>query len=1254
MYEAPEIPSAKRNSTGAKPKGKSKGENAKSIGAGERDPNAPKPPQTAFIYFGKAMRPIIQAEADAKAKADAGVATSEEGEAAAAAAPEPSAAASVALGAAPAQPPALATPAPPAKPAAPPVLSFAEVNRLVGERWKAASADEKSQYEAIAAADRERYAIESHEYQAELDAKAAAAIKGKRGPNKKTKEREAAAAAAAASTAGQGQSPSPCPDQGEGGTPGGGGTPSGAAHSPNDSAKKRRVGEHGGSTSGGGPGSGAGSSKPGRGGSTLSFPMEDLALLQRESAHRQMLVASGRSQPAPPRDGNGSGGGSGSLPAYVFPPRGVAPQVLPPLPVLPAPTPQPRLEGLSPAGMTRLMMMWDFCNLMGETFRLRPLTMPLAALMRAVGGDGPVDASLASSLACCMLRVLARDVVGLEGWGMWLRAVDDAMLPLLWPQMLAHLLFEDGSYASFADSGGSDRLDVVRILRSREWAGLSVTQRLDVLVWLADNSSQCQTVRSHLDKNAETLGDLQREQRRLLDEEGAKASSLSACEIRVDGLQRRVDEWNAQQAARLAQRKRPLGAAPDFAEEIAEETAQATADRAALAALRTRRLEVQATMATMPMRALPLGLDRDARQYIQLGGAHGADGVAVYDERDASWGWVRGKHALRQLFLGLNPKGLREGALLLALQRNRLCTVMDDAGAVAAAAAVADEAAAAPAAPAPAATPEVVAAPDAAADAAEDAGAEQLPPAAVEPAAERLGGSARLARRGAAAAATTAAAAPAPPPPSVEPAIYAATGPPAAPPDVAAAQIANRLRTLAASTVDACSLPSAAEASVELAQMVSEMTAAGEVSAGEVSAGELTLTVQQPEGGADGGTEQLPRAGKMLGLAPGLSVEAEAEAEAEAEDDETRRRAGGDAAAAGGDAPEPVGGGGPLTFVVPMPRSAAPQLRLLCGHIRELEQRLRAAGMVWRVAGADAGKAAAAAWGHALGQTAHPRECAASIRVLDAYISPDARSREWDATGARRWRQTALGARTVGAVAELLHVLDHTCAWDAIERTLAGVPAPSASKKGAAAMAAAAAAAAAAQAAAVAACDGTLRPRMDAIEYARVVGEAPPEWMAWCDESPTRDSLRCAVAGVLFSLTPRDDAHRGASAAGGGWAWARCGLLNEGSPADLKGLTVTEVRGVRLTVWYEETEKCRYTGEDKPVDVSYTGVVLGVHYRDGLSVRFDHTLGADGKAERIHIANEDDWMWGTRSTKPANWDLSNPLYLGDNQLHLIW
>ena len=84
--------------------------------------------------------------------------------------------------------------------------------------------------------------------------------------------------------------------------------------------------------------------------------------------------------------------------------------------------------------MTRLMMLWDCCNVLGETFKLRPMVMPLHATTNAVCGSTAADFALAASMVMAMLRVLARDVLSedgtpLLGWEPWLCAVaDDARL----------------------------------------------------------------------------------------------------------------------------------------------------------------------------------------------------------------------------------------------------------------------------------------------------------------------------------------------------------------------------------------------------------------------------------------------------------------------------------------------------------------------------------------------------------------------------------------------------------------------------------------------------------------------------------------------------------------------------------------------------------------------------------------------------------------------------------------------------------
>ena len=101
-------------------------------------------------------------------------------------------------------------------------------------------------------------------------------------------------------------------------------------------------------------------------------------------------------------------------------------------------------------------------------------------------------------------------------------------------------------------------------------------------------------------------------------------------------------------------------------------------------------------------------------------------------------------------------------------------------------------------------------------------------------------------------------------------------------------------------------------------------------------------------------------------------------------------------------------------------------------------------------------------------------------------------------------------------------------------------------------------------------------------------------------------------------------------------------------------LTALEAKGGRLTVWYEENHLNKHANVEQQVDVPYSGQVLGIHYRDGLSVRFDHAVGADGKPERIHISNEDDWMWGVRRTKAAVWTLEDPAVLSNGrEQHIV-
>ena len=72
---------------------------------------------------------------------------------------------------------------------------------------------------------------------------------------------------------------------------------------------------------------------------------------------------------SPPAAAASSVGATGLAPGYVYPPRGPPPPVLPPLPALPTPAPLVPPAGLAPRDMTRLIMLWDFCNVLGEMFR---------------------------------------------------------------------------------------------------------------------------------------------------------------------------------------------------------------------------------------------------------------------------------------------------------------------------------------------------------------------------------------------------------------------------------------------------------------------------------------------------------------------------------------------------------------------------------------------------------------------------------------------------------------------------------------------------------------------------------------------------------------------------------------------------------------------------------------------------------------------------------------------------------------------
>ena len=74
---------------------------------------------------------------------------------------------------------------------------------------------------------------------------------------------------------------------------------------------------------------------------------------------------------------------------------------------------------------------------------------------------------------------------------------------------------------------------------------------------------------------------------------------------------------------------------------------------------------------------------------------------------------------------------------------------------------------------------------------------------------------------------------------------------------------------------------------------------------------------------------------------------------------------------------------------------------------------------------------------------------------------------------------------------------------------------------------------------------------------------------------------------------------------------------------DFKGKSRAEVSRASITVWYEEEHGGR------KMDVPYQGVVNSCDPREGLYVKFE------GFAEEMLITNEDDWLWGQHSKKPA-------------------
>jgi hypothetical protein len=314
------------------------------------------------------------------------------------------------------------------------------------------------------------------------------------------------------------------------------------------------------------------------------------------------------------------------------------------------------------------------------------------------------------------------------------------------------------------------------------------------------------------------------------------------------------------------------------------------------------------------------------------------------------------------------------------------------------------------------------------------------------------------------------------------------------------------------------------------------------------------------------------------------------------------------------------------TGVTALPAAHGPHLSLLRVALLEFEERLRSAGAAWAVCTQHAA-AMRELWLGVLSQATHPIELGAALRTLEGLLAPTARSRALTLERCYKWRHGVLKARTVSAVARHLYVLDETCAWDALEKELAKAAGAVTGKADR---------------------PRAVRPRMGPLAYAAHCGDKQCGWLRLCEVSPLSTAVRASVqigaVSRLYTLIPSTHpAGEPTAGAPAGWQWMPVGILNEGSPVELRGLTVAEAKSARLTVWYEETHPDKYTGVEKPMDVPYSGVVLGVHYAKGLSVRFEHTVDeATGKAETIHISNEDDWIWGMRRTKTASWSLEDP------------
>ena len=290
-----------------------------------------------------------------------------------------------------------------------------------------------------------------------------------------------------------------------------------------------------------------------------------------------------------------------------------------------------------------------------------------------------------------------------------------------------------------------------------------------------------------------------------------------------------------------------------------------------------------------------------------------------------------------------------------------------------------------------------------------------------------------------------------------------------------------------------------------------------------------------------------------------------------------------------------------LSQLPPLPSPLAQAFERLRYAILELEDRLNGAGACW-LDHMPLGRS----WTAHVHKACEPVELSAALIVLEDVIAPHARSQEWDTECAASWRGEVQHATTIAAVATCLVLLDDVCCdWETLEKV---GDQPNDAKKAAAARS-------------VKRSPRPPRARLDEADFARTRGTALG-LVRWCSHSPSPQiELRAIVEGELFRLIPHPR---------GGWESEHLGMA---PLVDLHGLTVSEVRGVRVTAWYEEEVE-----EGEVRDVPYSGVVIDASGcqtgKRGMKVRFDSALDKNGNPEVLNIGNDDEWLYGLHYSKP--------------------